>query len=312
MKKNVMLCGGCQSNNAQKVRNDAGQDVDERLHSIESALQAEKDWAKATLNSIGDAVLTTDLNCRITYLNRVAEALTGWPSAEALGMPLDQVLTLVNNQTFQTTANPARRAMEENRTVGLAIGCVLIRQNGSQLEIEDSAAPIHDSHGTTVGAVIVFHDAQHSLARAEQLAYQAQCDALTGLPNRFLFAERLARAIGLAKRHQHHVGLIYLDVDNFKTVNDSLGHATGDCLLQVVASHLRKCIRDTDTVCRYGGDEFIVLLSEIEKLSDAVSVAEKILHALAMPCCVGHYQLSINVSIGISGDFQPSCPNGCL
>ncbi|EGP21490.1 diguanylate cyclase domain-containing protein [Halomonas sp. TD01] len=303
MDKNVMLYGGHQSNNAQTTENDAEQVADERLRSVENALQVERGWAKATLNSIGDAVLTTDLSARVTYLNRVAEALTGWASVEALGKSIDQVLKLINIRTNEPAPNPALRAIEENRTVGLALDCVLIRQDGSQLEIEDSAAPIHDSHGVTVGAVIVFHDAKHSLTRAEQLAYQAHYDALTKLPNRFLFAEHLARAIRLAKRHDHYVALLYLDIDNFKCINDSLGHAVGDSLLQFVATCLVECVRDTDCVCRQGGDEFIVLLSEIEKLTDAARVAEKILRALAMPCNVGHYELGISVSIGIS--FYP-------
>ncbi len=295
-----MLYGGRLNNNAQMQENDAEQDADERLRSVENALQVERDWAKATLNSIGDAVLTTDLSTRVTYLNRIAEVLTGWTSVEAVGKPIDQVLKLVHIQTHEPAPNPALRAMEENRTVELALGCVLIRQDGSQLEIEDSAAPIHDSHGATVGAVIVFHDAKHSLTHAEQLAYQAHYDALTRLPNRFLFAEHFARAIRLAKRHDHYVALLYLDIDNFKFINDSLGHTVGDSLLQLVANCLGECVRDTDSVCRQGGDEFIVLLNEIEKLSDAAQVAEKILRALAMPCCVGHYKLGISVSIGIS------------
>ncbi|WP_271910809.1 diguanylate cyclase domain-containing protein [Vreelandella alkaliphila] len=300
MDKNVMLYGGHQNNNAQTTENDAEQGADERLRSVENALQVERDWAKATLNSIGDAVLTTDLSARITYLNCVAEVLTGWTSLEALGKPIDQVLKLVHIQTYEPVPNPALRAIDENRPVGLALDCVLIRQDGSQLEIEDSAAPIHDSHGVTVGAVIVFHDAKHSLTRAEQLAYQAHYDALTKLPNRFLFAEQFARAIRLAKRHDHYVALLYLDIDNFKFINDSLGHTVGDSLLQLVANCLSECVRATDSVSRQGGDEFIVLLSEIEKLNDAARVAKKILRALAMPCCVGHYKLGISVSIGIS------------
>ncbi|TVP43522.1 MAG: EAL domain-containing protein [Halomonas sp.] len=274
--------------------------MDARLRDAEAALQASMEWAQATLNSIGDAVITTDLECQVTYLNRVAETLTGWSSIDALGQHLSDVLTLVNGQTLKTATNPAKRAMDENRTVGLAMDCVLIRKDGSQLEIEDSAAPIHDSHGHIRGAVIVFHDACQSLTQSSKLAYQAQHDPLTGLPNRILLAERLSRAIGLAKRHQHQVALIYLDLDAFKPINDSLGHSIGDALLQAVAVRLRECTRDTDTICRQGGDEFVVLLSEIEKPQDAVRIAEKILNALAAPYRIGHHELRITTSIGIS------------
>lgn len=279
------------------------ENAESRLRDVEAALQDATQWAQETLNSIGDAVITTDLECKVTYLNRVAEVLTGWSSIDALGKPLSEVLTLIDGQTFQAAANPAQRAMEENRTVGLAMDCVLIRRDGSQLEIEDSAAPIHDHDGRIKGAVIVFHDACQSPIQSSKLAYQAQHDALTKLPNRILFSERLSRAIGLAKRHQHQVALLYLDLDAFKSINDSLGHAVGDLLLQSVAGRLSECIRDTDTLCRQGGDEFVILLSEIEKPEDAARIAEKILAVLAEPYQIGSHELSITSSIGIS--FYP-------
>lgn len=271
-----------------------------RLRDAEAALQDTREWAQSTLNSIGDAVITTDLECHVTYLNRVAENLTGWMSIDALGKPLSQVLTLVDGHTFLAAPNPAQRAIEENRTVGLAMDCVLIRKDGSQLNIEDSAAPIHDRAGCTKGAVIVFHDACQSLAQSLKLAHQAQHDSLTGLPNRVLLAERLSRAIGLAKRHQHQVALIYLDLDAFKPINDSLGHAVGDALLKLVAGRLSGCVRDTDTICRQGGDEFVVLLSEIEEPQDAARIAQKILSDLAVPYRIDNHELHITTSIGIS------------
>lgn len=271
-----------------------------QLRDAEAALQDATEWAQSTLNSIGDAVITTDLAYRVTYLNRVAEQLTGWVSLDAIGKPLSQVLTLVDGHTFLAANNPAQRAIEENRTVELAMGCVLIRQDGSQLNIEDSAAPIHDRDGNTKGAVIVFHDACQSPAQSLKLAYQAQHDSLTGLPNRVLLAERLSRAIGLAKRHQHQVALIYLDLDAFKPINDSLGHAIGDALLRLVAGRLSVCVRDTDTICRQGGDEFVVLLSEIEEPEDAGRIAQKILSALAAPYRIDNHELHITTSIGIS------------
>ena len=274
--------------------------VETQLRDVEAALQDATEWAQSTLNSIGDAVITTDLECHVTYLNRVAENLTGWMSIDALGKPLSQVLTLVDGHTFLTAPNPAQRAIDENRTVGLAMDCVLIRKDGSQLNIEDSAAPIHDRAGYTKGAVIVFHDACQSPTQSLKLAHQAQHDSLTGLPNRVLLAERLSRAIGLAKRHQHQVALIYLDLDAFKPINDSLGHAVGDALLKLVAGRLSECVRDTDTICRQGGDEFVVLLSEIEEPEDAARIAQKILSALAVPYRIDNHELHITTSIGIS------------
>lgn len=291
----------CHDGDVQTIEDITEQkNADARARDTEAALHATTEWAQVTLNSIGDAVLTTDLDCRVTYLNRVAETLTGWSSPEAIGKPLAQVLPLIDGQTLRTAANPAQRAMEENRTVGLAMNCVLVRQDGSQLEVEDSAAPIHDRNGRVTGAVIVFHDACQSPTQSAKLAYQAQHDPLTGLPNRVLLSERLSRAIGLAHRHQHQVALMYLDLDAFKPINDSLGHALGDHLLQSVAGRLSGCIRDTDTVCRQGGDEFVVLLNEIEKPQDAARIAEKILAALAEPYRIGNHELRITTSIGIS------------
>ncbi|MEC4768196.1 EAL domain-containing protein [Halomonas sp. CUBES01] len=288
--------------------------IDTRLREAETALKAATEWAQVTLNSIGDAVITTDLASQVTYLNRVAEALTGWSSHEALGKPLEQVLALIDGHTLEPAANPARRAMDENRTVGLAVNCVLVRKDGSQLLIEDSAAPIHDHAGFLQGAVIVFHDACHSTEHSSKLAYQAQHDALTELPNRALFSERLMRAIGLAKRHHHQAALLYMDLDAFKAINDSLGHAIGDCLLQSVAGRLTHCVRSTDTICRQGGDEFVVLLSEIDKPQDAVRIAEKILATLAEAHSISQHELHVTASVGISiypdhGSDEPTLLN---
>ncbi|MDN3523512.1 GGDEF domain-containing protein [Halomonas ramblicola] len=195
---------------------------------------------------------------------------------------------------------PGQRAIEENNTVGLALDCVLVRQDGSKLEIEDSAAPIHDREGRVTGAVIVFHDATRSQVMWERMAYLAQHDALTGLPNRALLTERLSRAIGLARRHRHLVALLYLDLDAFKPINDSLGHALGDSLLKAVAGRLQDCMRDIDTVCRQGGDEFVILLAEIRQPEDATRVAEKLLAVLSRPYRIHGHALLITLSIGIS------------
>ncbi|MBR9903155.1 MAG: diguanylate cyclase, partial [Gammaproteobacteria bacterium] len=300
LKKHILIAN-CHLGGVCRFNNPIGlEHAQTRLRDAEAALQYATEWAQSTLNSIGDAVITTDLAGRVTYLNRVAEQLTGWLSHDAIGKPLPEVLTLVDGHTFLAATNPAQRAIEENRTVGLAMDCVMIRKDGSQLKIEDSAAPIQGRDGCIKGAVIVFHDACQSTAQSSQLAYQAQHDSLTGLPNRVLLSERLSWAIGLAKRHQHQVALIYLDLDAFKPINDSLGHAVGDALLQSVAARLSECIRDTDTICRQGGDEFVVLLSEIAKPQDASRMAEKMLRVLAAPYRIDTHELRITTSIGIS------------
>ncbi len=284
-----------------KLRN-----TEKRFRSMEVVLQAAKDAlfeeqerAQVTLNSIADAVLITDLNGNVTYLNLVAEAMTGWSRQDALGRPLADVFQVINGTT-QQASNPAQRAISEDRTVDLATDSVLVRRDGFESAIEDSSAPIHNQNGEVIGAVIVFHDVSQSRAIASKMAYLAQHDFLTGLPNRVMLTERLSLAIGLAQRHHKQVALLFLDLDYFKHINDSLGHAIGDQLLQSVAARLTGCVRFTDTVCRQGGDEFVILLSEIEHPHDAGHLAEKLLTALAVPQHIGGHELHVTLSIGIS------------
>ncbi len=270
------------------------------LRAAEEALFEEKERAQVTLNSIGDAVLSTDLLGNVTYLNLVAETMTGWSSEEALGRPLVEVFRIIDGTTRQVAANPAQRALVEDRTVGLAANSVLIRRDGFESAIEDSAAPIHNRDGQVAGAVIVFHDVSQSRAMAQKMTHLAQHDFLTGLPNRALLTERFSQAIGLASRHQKQVALLFLDLDDFKHINDSLGHAIGDQLLQLVAERLAACVRNTDMICRQGGDEFVILLTEIEQPQDAAHIAEKLLAVFAVPHRLGGQELYVTVSIGIS------------
>jgi len=275
------------------------EDISERK-AIEDALFEEKERAQVTLNSIGDAVLTTNLAGDVTYLNQVAEQMTSWYLDEAVGRPLSEVFRIVDGVTREAAPNPAQRAIHENRTVGLAADCILLRRDGGESAIEDSAAPIHNRDGQVAGAVIVFHDVSESRAIAQKMAHLAQHDFLTGLPNRALLTERLSRAIGQARRHDKRVGLLFVDLDYFKHINDSLGHALGDMLLQRVAERLIACVRDTDTVCRQGGDEFVILLAEIEQATDAAPIADKLLAAVAEPCLIGEHELHVSLSVGVS------------
>jgi diguanylate cyclase (GGDEF)-like protein/PAS domain S-box-containing protein len=274
--------------------------VDAVLRAAEESLYEEKERAQVTLDSIGDAVATTDPAGKVSYLNLMAERMTGWSRDDAFGQPLADVFRIIDGTTRDTATNPAERAIAENRTVGLAAEFVLVRRDGVEYAIEDSAAPIHDRKGRVTGAVIVFHDVSESRAMAEKMAYMAQHDFLTGLANRALLTERLARAIGQAKRHKKQVALLFVDLDDFKRINDSMGHTVGDQLLKLVADRLVACVRSTDTVCRQGGDEFVILLAEVEQLQDAANVADKLLAALVVPQQVGEHELNVTLSIGIS------------
>jgi diguanylate cyclase (GGDEF)-like protein/PAS domain S-box-containing protein len=271
-----------------------------RLHQAEDELYAEKERAQVTLNSIGDAVLATDDSGCISYLNKVAEDMTGWSSVEAMGKPIAEVFHIINGETREQAQNPADIVITEDRTIELAANCVLISKDGTESYIEDSAAPIHNRQGQVTGAVIVFHDVSVSRAMSSKMTHMAQHDTLTDLPNRVMLTERLTQAIGLAQRHDTQLGVMYLDLDLFKHVNDSLGHKVGDLLLQSVAKRLASSVRATDTVCRQGGDEFVILLVNMEDSQDATRIAESLLGAFASPHSIQGHLLYITLSIGIS------------
>jgi diguanylate cyclase (GGDEF)-like protein len=201
-------------------------------------------------------------------------------------------------------------AIEQNRAVGLTANSILIRRDGCECSIEDSAAPIHDRSGLVAGAVIVFHDVSASSAMALEMSHLAQHDVLmshlaqhdvlTDLPNRMLLTDRLTQAISFAHRNLNQLFVLFLDLDGFKHINDSLGHDIGDKLLQSVATRLTACVRESDTVSRYGGDEFVVLLSNVTHPADAAISARKILTALTRPYRVAEHDLAVTVSIGLS------------
>ncbi len=266
---------------------------------IAETLFFEKERAQVTLNSIGDAVMSTDESGAVAYLNVVAENLTGWSHTEAAGQPLDKVFRIIDAGTREQVANPMARAMRENKTVSLTPNCLLIRRDGFESAIEDSAAPIHDRQGRITGAVMVFHDVSSARALSTKMSHLAQQDGLTDLPNRILFNDRLTQAMVMAHRQGKKLALLYLDIDRFKHVNDSSGHAIGDRLLQSVASRLRACVRHSDTVSRHGGDEFVILLCEVAHPQDAAVAAEKMLAALGEPHHIDELELYVSASIGI-------------
>jgi diguanylate cyclase (GGDEF)-like protein/PAS domain S-box-containing protein len=260
----------------------------------------ETELAQITLDSIGDGVISTDVTGNITYLNPVAESMTGWSRQEAFGRRLPDVFRIIDGDSRETVRDPLAMAIRRNEAVGLSANCVLIRRDGYESAIEDSSAPIHDGYGQLVGAVIVFRDVSIARAMSTKMSYLAQHDFLTGLPNRLLLNDRLTQAIAAAWRHRTSLAVLFVDVDHFKRINDSSGHTTGDALLKSIALRLVGCVRTTDTVCRHGGDEFLVLLSEVARTEDAALSADKILAALDAPYCIEQQDLRITVSIGIS------------
>jgi len=259
------------------------------------------DRAQVTLESIGDAVISTDVAGKVSFLNLVAERLTGWRVGEARGQPIDAVFKILDATTREgVTRSMVTASAEAHRPGHLPGCCILVRRDGAEIYIEDSTAPIHGRDGKATGSVIVFRDVSEARRVAEEMMHASQHDFLTGLPNRLLMEDRLGQAIALAERHSGEVAVLYLDLDQFKQVNDSLGHMVGDKLLQSVAERLQEQVRLPDTVSRQGGDEFVVLLQEVKGKADVEVVTKRILEAVAQVHSIGEDEISITASVGVS------------
>ena len=233
------------------------------------------------LDSIGDAVLSTDLAGNVTYMNPVAERMTGWSNWEATGRPLAEVMRIIDADSREPARDPLALAVQRDASVGVGENCLLIGRDGRESAIEDTATPIHDRHGNVTGAVIVFHDVGTARSLSLRMSHLAQHDVLTGLPNRMLLTDRLDRAMALASSPREPAGGIVHGPGPLQTINDRLGHAVGDQVLQSVASRLVAGVRKSDTVSRLGGDEFVVLLSEVASAKDAACAADALCARIA-------------------------------
>jgi len=266
----------------------------------EVALFTEKQRAVITLESIGDGVITTDNDARVTYLNPIAEKMTGWTNLQAQHKPLLEVFKIVNESTRKLVPNPVEIVLQHGEIYGLANHTMLISKSGVEYPIEDSAAPIRDNDGKILGVVLVFHDVSEARKMVSKMTYLAEHDFLTGLPNRLLINDRLNQALMLAKRDKEYVALMFLDLDRFKNINDSLGHEIGDKVLKLVAIKLATCLRASDTISRQGGDEFMILLPEVPDHFAPADVAEKLLAITTQPFEIEGHEIRISVSIGIA------------
>ncbi|WP_041622460.1 EAL domain-containing protein [Oscillatoria nigro-viridis] len=249
-------------------------EIEERQR-LEESLFAEKELAQVTLQSIGDAVITTDAQGNVTYFNPIAERLTGWKIHEVQGVPFSTVFLIVDQVTREPVENPISKALLEERIVGLANNTILISHDGTEYTIADSAAPIRDRQGQVIGAVMVFHDVTESRYLTRQLSWEENHDALTGLINRRRFEQELVEAIASVKDSNQQHALCYLDLDQFKVVNDTVGHIAGDELLRQITALIQQGVRANDMLARLGGDEFGILLTQCS-LSQATLIAENL------------------------------------
>jgi len=273
-------------------------DITERKRA-EQAIFAEKDRAHVTLQSIGDAVITTDGSGHIDYLNPVAERLTGWSMAEARGRRIGEVLELIDESTRKPVAYSLDRVLLAGETSVPSDRNVLVNRRGEELAIQETASPIRNREGMAVGAVIVFGDVTKERRLKRALSYQASHDALTGLINRREFDVRLEAAVSHAQRGEGEYMLLYVDLDQFKVVNDTCGHSAGDRLLRDITSLLQTRVRASDTIARLGGDEFGLLLERCS-LEQAERVADSIRQAIhSYRFLWGANSLSVGASIGV-------------
>lgn len=270
-------------------------EIEERYR-FEEQLFQERDRLKTTLSSIGEGVVLIDADGRVEYLNPAAEQLSGWSFHRALHRPVGEVLQSVNRKH-----QPISTAVEDSlrRAAPIRKQIVLCCKAGSTHIIDELATPLYDRHGKQIGAVSVLRDTTEAQEKLDALVFAANHDPLTGLPNRNLLTELIHHAIARAQRKHDNFALLFLDLDRFKEVNDTRGHAAGDVLLCEVTARLKRCVREEDTIARLGGDEFVVLL-EVTSDERVGTVANKILCALRQPYQFGAETVCISVSIGVS------------
>jgi len=269
-------------------------------HSMERQLRDNERWLGAVLRGIGEGVIASDVHGIVRLVNPVAVDLIGRPAADIVGRPIADVFTVVDAQTRARLPNPLLQAIGEQKSVTLPERALLLSGDGREIPIDDSAALIHDSRSRIAGAVLVFRDITERLRTEQQLRHLAYHDELTGLPNRALFQILTQRAVTEAQRSGGRVGVIFLDLDRFKMVNDSLGHSVGDRLLGAVAARLSAVLPPGAMLARFGGDEFTLLLEALPGPEEASGVSERILAALAAPFELIDQEFYVGASIGIS------------
>jgi diguanylate cyclase (GGDEF)-like protein/PAS domain S-box-containing protein len=262
-----------------------------RARQLESSLRT----LSVAIDQSPVSVVITGKNAAIEYVNPEFTAITGYTLAEVKGknprvLQSGQTEPAVFDQMWQQLLRGEVWTGEfVNR-----------RKNGETFYEEAHIAPVHDEAGRTVQYVAVKLDITERKRAEERLAHMAHHDALTSLPNRPLFHDRMEQALALARRDRQRLALLYLDLDDFKPVNDSFGHAVGDLLLQEAARRIEACVRASDTVGRIGGDEFVVLLPRVASGEAARGVAEKIRQALQRPFALAGQSLAVSCSIGIA------------
>ncbi len=270
-------------------------------HSLryQRSLRAAHERALVTLHSVDDAVLTTDASGAVQDLNSSATRLTGHTIETARGQAIECVLTIVDEHSRCPTTLPKPGALRPQTITRLPEPAVLVHRDGQEAHVRATAAPINDAQGATLGMVLAIADVTETRRLTEQMSYLATHDPLTGLPNRVLLEDRLRHAIDRAKRENTFLGVLFVDLDQFKTVNDGLGHSAGDALLKLVGQRLKDVLREADTVARFGGDEFVIILENITEMPSINTILKKLQAQFDRSFRIEAHELQVSCSIGV-------------
>ncbi len=267
---------------------------------VEINLLSAKEKADLTLESIGDAVIATDNEGVVTFINPIAEALTLWNKKDAVGEKVETVMPLIDSFTNEPLVNPVRTALYKKSIVGMPLDTILVNKQGDKKDVEDSASPILDKEGKLLGAIMVFHDVTEIKKKTIEKIKIATQDELTHLPNRYLFLDRAEQSIKKAQREKSFCGLLMIDIDGFSDINSTYGYVVGDRLIYELGLLLKEQIRDCDTLCRPGGDEFAILLASVSNIDWIAELCSRLLLAVDKEWQIEGIKFNITISIGIA------------
>ena len=278
-------------------------------HQQEQQLKRNVQWLKTVISSIGDGIITADKQGRITFLNPAAENLTRLSFKQALGKKAAEILTLTDASTRKIIDNPVKQVLKNKDVFHLPSNTILVKDDGEEIYLNGTVSPILDYQNVAssnkynselAGTVMIFQDVTEKKLAAQNLHRRAFYDSLTNLPNRAWFRERLTDAvIRVERNHNYLFAVLFLDLDNFKKVNDCLGHPAGDCLLVAVAERLSRVLRSFDTIARFGGDEFGIILESLNYANESFKVARRIQKEFSIPFVIDGNTISASSSIGI-------------
>lgn len=267
---------------------------------IEEVLFNDRESTQVTLAGDDEAQIFAGMSGHIILLNSIAERMTGWSLKESSGRPLNEVFRIVDVTNRKAILIPMANGGPENSGERLHLKCLLIHRDGHEFFIEHSVSVVRNHEGNAAGAVIIFRNVSSRRVNPQRLVHAAEHDLLTGLPNRLLLYDRVGQAISLARQHGERAAVLFLNLDGFKQIAGSLGRRAGDKLLQSVATRLRDCLRNPDTVSRLEGDEFVVLLQHVHRTENAASTAARLLQAVAASHFIDRNELHVTASIGVS------------